>query len=80
MNKLNFPAAASPTTQDDTITPNAFWPSISIPEYRATMNVDNTVPAVRVKTALIAAITTVSKELRTYRLAAIAKGVATLAA
>lgn len=80
MNKLNFPAAASPTTQDDTITPNAFWPSISIAEYRATMNVDDSVPAVRVKTALIAAITTVSKELRAFRLAAIKNGIATLAA
>ena len=80
MNKLNFPESARPASQDDTITANPFWPSISIPEYRATMNVDDSVPAVRVKTALIAAITTVSKELRVYRLAAIDKGIDTLAA
>ena len=80
MNKLNFPAPTSNPAQDDTITPNTFWPSISIAEYRATMNVDDSVPAVRVKTALIAAITTVSKELRTFRLAAIENGMATLAA
>ena len=80
MNKLNFPAPTSNPAQDDTITPNAFWPSISIAEYRATMNVDDSVPAVRVKTALIAAVTTVSKELRAFRLAAIENGIATLAA
>lgn len=79
MNKLNFPAQNSNQDQEHTIVPNAFWPSINIAEYRATMNVDASVPSVRVKTALIAAITTVSKELRAFRLNAIQNGIDALA-
>ena len=69
----------SPSDVPDAIASTAFWPEISIKQYRATMNVDKTVADIRVKAALINGIATTNAELKGFRLAALQTGITKLA-
>lgn len=73
--------ATAPTAPDEgQVTSDPFWPAISLPDLRDTVRLDGTVTTVRLKHAVIDAITSVNRDLADWRRAREAEGVATLAA
>lgn len=73
--------ATAPTAPDEgQVTSDPFWPAISLADLRDTVRLDGTVTTVRLKHAVIDAITSVNRDLADWRRAREAEGVATLAA
>lgn len=70
---------ANGTAAGGRITSSPFWPSIDLDNLRATLRIDNSVTAPRLKTAVINAVISVHDELETWRAAQETAGYMTLA-
>jgi hypothetical protein len=70
---------ANGTAEGGRITSSPFWPSIDLDNLRATLRIDNSVTAPRLKTAVINAVISVHDELETWRAAQETAGYMTLA-
>lgn len=73
MTGLNFGHEADPAIHDS-IRSHAFWPSISIAEFKNTMRVDETPSLPRIEGILITAITEANRQLVSFRQMQQAKG------
>lgn len=72
--------APTPEVAEPLIESSAFWPAIDPAKIREAQRLDNTVPAPRLKAALIEAIATTNSALLAWRSTQQAAGFATLAA
>lgn len=72
--------APTPEVEEPLIESSAFWPPVDPAKIREAQRIDNTVPPLRLKAALIEAIVTTNGALLSWRSTQQAAGFATLAA
>ena len=72
--------ATAPVAQDEgPITSSPFWPAISLADLRDTVRLDGTVTTARLTHAVIDAVTSVNRDLATWRTARQDEGITALA-
>lgn len=64
---MSFIAVQPASTQEDTVSNGAFWPSVDLNTLRKTVRLDGTVTTERLKHALVSAIIQVNRDLKIWR-------------